>query len=164
MVRKIGLFWQFPQISRPVLAPAGTYTKSGPGPRALSLLCPVGSSPSFITVYSQDSVPTEQRSRAVQRTVQQRAVQSSRAGVDSVSGFASGRYHATLCFTWPCYATHRVDGLPYHVKASGGCPHQCQPQANPCPRQSITCLKHWKCRSIIKLFFEDPVCAFSFSL
>ena len=53
VVRKIGLFWQFEQISRPVLARAGTYTKSGPGPRAVSLLCPVGSYLSFIIVYRQ---------------------------------------------------------------------------------------------------------------
>ena len=44
------------------------------------------------------SVPTEQQSRVVQRTMQQRAVQSSRAGVDSVSGFASGPCHALLCY------------------------------------------------------------------
>ena len=123
VVRKIGLFWQFPQISRPVLAPAGTYTKSGPGPRALSLLCPVGSSPSFITVYSQGSVQCTYRA-AKQGSSENCAAEGSseqqsrgwlrlRVCIGSLPCFAM-QCNAVLCHALH-YALHRVDGLRYHT-------------------------------------------------
>ena len=99
MVPKIGLFWQFQQISGPVLAPGDTYTKSGPGPRSVTLV-----SCWLLSLFHHCLQPVQVR------VCQKRCTAGTEQGV-SVSGFASGRWLR--------------------------CRRQCQPQANPCPRQSV---------------------------
>ena len=117
VVRKIGLFWQFPQISRPVLAPVLALTPNqaqGLAPCHSCVLLALLPLSSLSTARAVCSVPTEQRSRAVHRTVLQRAVQSSIAGVDSVSGFASGPCHALLCYAL-LYFMLCIGWMVYHT-------------------------------------------------